>query len=391
MTITSYPFEDQDTSESQFSRLFRELQDSGVAADITALDLKVTANGSNLTLSIAAGFAIVRGHAFNSTGIETVTLVAAEADPRIDRVVLRLDPSTDSITPTVIKGSAGSLPADPPLVQTDTGIHDFPLARVLVPAAALNVSQSAVTDDRRFVGNRTGIWTTANRPNPRRKGQAGYNVTTSAWEFWDGVAWSPLTTGDSTRVAKAGDTMTGALVLPADPSLSTQAARKGYVDTQRDTRVAKTGDSMSGALTLTGDQPVILTDVRLDGADSLAGALRVVNAGATAYAPVKAGAVYDNSARVYSANNPPPPGGSVIVQTVRGVIDMGMNLTTDVTIPAVVLSKTQLRLLGVRIFNEQVSAGAVTLHLLNSTTVRAERAATAATSAYVSYELTEWS
>lgn len=36
---------------------------------------------------------------------------------------------------------------------------------------------------------------------------------------------------DNTRVAKAGDTMTGALVLPADPTAALQAATKQYVDT----------------------------------------------------------------------------------------------------------------------------------------------------------------
>lgn len=37
--------------------------------------------------------------------------------------------------------------------------------------------------------------------------------------------------GDPTKVAKAGDTMTGALVLPGDPTAALQAADKQYVDT----------------------------------------------------------------------------------------------------------------------------------------------------------------
>lgn len=37
--------------------------------------------------------------------------------------------------------------------------------------------------------------------------------------------------GDPTRVAKAGDTMAGPLVLPGDPTAATQAADKHYVDT----------------------------------------------------------------------------------------------------------------------------------------------------------------
>ncbi len=52
---------------------------------------------------------------------------------------------------------------------------------------------------------------------------------------------------DGLRVAKTGDTMTGALVLPStNPATDNEAARKGYVDT----KVAKSGDTMTGFLTL---------------------------------------------------------------------------------------------------------------------------------------------
>lgn len=40
-----------------------------------------------------------------------------------------------------------------------------------------------------------------------------------------------LNAADATKVAKAGDTMTGPLVLNADPSVALGAATKGYVDT----------------------------------------------------------------------------------------------------------------------------------------------------------------
>ena len=47
-----------------------------------------------------------------------------------------------------------------------------------------------------------------------------------------------------TKVAKSGDTMTGLLVLSADPSAALGAATKQYVDN----RVLKAGDTMTGAL-----------------------------------------------------------------------------------------------------------------------------------------------
>ena len=54
-------------------------------------------------------------------------------------------------------------------------------------------------------------------------------------------------------VAKAGDTMTGPLVLSADPTAPLGAASKQYVDASGGAnKVSKTGDTMTGALTATG-------------------------------------------------------------------------------------------------------------------------------------------
>ena len=62
---------------------------------------------------------------------------------------------------------------------------------------------------------------------------------------WDGVKWNGTATSPA-FVQKAGDTMTGALTLPADPTAALQAATKQYADL----KVAKTGDTMSGDLTV---------------------------------------------------------------------------------------------------------------------------------------------
>ena len=54
-----------------------------------------------------------------------------------------------------------------------------------------------------------------------------------------------------TRVAKAGDTMTGLLTLSGAPTASNHAATKAYVDA----RVAKAGDTMTGNLTIDKANP----------------------------------------------------------------------------------------------------------------------------------------
>ena len=49
---------------------------------------------------------------------------------------------------------------------------------------------------------------------------------------------------------KAGGTLTGALTLAADPTLSMQAATKHYVDAQTATSLPLSGGTLTGPLTL---------------------------------------------------------------------------------------------------------------------------------------------
>jgi len=87
------------------------------------------------------------------------------------------------------------------------------------------------------------------------------------------------TTDLSTVVAKSGDTMTGPLVLSADPTGALQAATKQYVDASVPSLaglVSKTGDTMSGALTV---YPYIIGK---EAAGTTVGATGILRLGATA-------------------------------------------------------------------------------------------------------------
>ncbi|MGW2541547.1 tail fiber domain-containing protein [Kitasatospora sp. NPDC001574] len=190
MAITSYPFDGQAASESQFSYLFRELQDSGVAASADSTALRVTADSTGMTVKVAPGFALVRGHAIQSTAVESLTIPAADALSRIDRIVLRLDPAANSIVIAVVKGTPGS--GTPALTQTDTGIFEAPLATVAVFASSATIAAAQVTDARQFTGTNLGAWTALTRPASPRLGALGLNRTSGTWEFWNGSAWTTL-------------------------------------------------------------------------------------------------------------------------------------------------------------------------------------------------------
>jgi hypothetical protein len=69
----------------------------------------------------------------------------------------------------------------------------------------------------------------------------------------------------SSRVAKAGDTMTGPLTLSGNPTNNLHAAPKQYVDSaisgvDLSTRVAKTGDTMTGDLLIQGARLKVKAD-----------------------------------------------------------------------------------------------------------------------------------
>lgn len=192
MAITAYPFENQDTTESQFSAWARELQDIGVVGSFGEASLRVTADSTGMQVKVSAGAAIVRGFYLSSTAVETKTIDAATSQPRIDVVVARLDPAADTITLEVVKGTASATPTAPALTQTDTGIYEMPLAQVTVPASAATIATGNVAEVRPYIGHRVGVWTTTTRPAAPRVGRLGLNRTTSVWEFWTGTAWEAL-------------------------------------------------------------------------------------------------------------------------------------------------------------------------------------------------------
>jgi hypothetical protein len=191
VAITSYPFDSTAVTETDYSRLFREFQSTGVADGVGGTGLSVFADGTGMTVKVNSGFAIVRGHAIYSTATEVLTIGASSTSARVDRVVLRLDPAANSIVLAVKAGTAGST-TPPTLTQTDTGIYEFSLARITVGANVTSISAASVQGERKFVGNTVGGWTTDTRPDSPRIGRLGFNQSTSSWEFWNGTAWSDM-------------------------------------------------------------------------------------------------------------------------------------------------------------------------------------------------------
>ena len=197
MAQASFPFENVDTTEAQYSALFTNLQETGVKGVPGDTNLLVTGDSSGMQVRVAAGEAFVRGFYYQNTSQATVTVATAPTtgQSRIDSIVLTLDTTANSILLAVVQGTAavtGSQVA-PTLTQTTTGIYQLLLANVLVTGGVSTITAGNVTDIRTFMSGRFGIWTTVTRPTTLTANQTiGYNSTLGWVEMWNGSAWVSL-------------------------------------------------------------------------------------------------------------------------------------------------------------------------------------------------------
>lgn len=206
MTESSWPFDGTDTTETQYSYLFSRMALTGVYGDPSTSDLLPFGDSSGMQVKLNAGFAIVRGFMYYNDAVKTIAVPAAESQPRIDAVVITLDPTANTIVASVKKGTAAANPVAPTLNQSTTAAYEMLLGYIAVAASAATITAANVTDARPFTDLDFTTWTNATRPaaNAVRRGTLGYNATTGTLEYSDGTNWksaasssdaSGLTTG----------------------------------------------------------------------------------------------------------------------------------------------------------------------------------------------------
>lgn len=207
MAEQSFPFENIDTTETQFSQWASNFQDTGVQGSPTGTELKVTAEGSTLSVLVDVGQAFIRGHYYINTEAIELSIASAGLDTRIDYVVVELDPEANTIAAKVIQGTAvASDPVAPTLTQSATEVYQLPIAQITIPNSTLAITNEMITDVRTFMSNRVGIWTTATRPvNPIENQTLGFNTTIGAHEMWNGTAW----VGFADPISTQGDLIVG--------------------------------------------------------------------------------------------------------------------------------------------------------------------------------------
>lgn len=158
--MQSYPFTSQVTYDEQGLPLYDRAVDSEFLRSVFAAyfsdgifykptnALQVVA-GTGMQVQVNPGICHIHGAMGIETETRTLTLEAADALPRIDTVVARLDLSlaVRSIELYIVKGTAAATPQRPALTR-DATIWELGLADIAVAANASTITQSSITDTR---------------------------------------------------------------------------------------------------------------------------------------------------------------------------------------------------------------------------------------------------
>lgn len=189
------------TSEA-FARLFRAMMRDGIVHnDGTELAVGPTVPAA-MSVSVGTGMALIQGRYYINDSDLMLNVEAADpSHPRIDRVVVRLEATPGrTIHAVVKKGTPAPSPVPPGLTRT-AETWELSLAQVRVEAGATSIVAGKITDER---GNASlcGVAAPAYVPSSQVEVVGAMNMQ--------------------------GHALTG---LPA-PSGATDAARKGYVDTE---------------------------------------------------------------------------------------------------------------------------------------------------------------
>lgn len=133
---------DQYYGQEELARYFENIYESGVSIDSNN-NMTMKVYKEELAIKVDKGFAIVKGFYLYNDNPKTINIVADSNYDRVDRIVIRLNLSTKTVSIEHKKGTPGSKPTAPNL-QRDNLIHELSLAQVYV----YRNGNTTITDER---------------------------------------------------------------------------------------------------------------------------------------------------------------------------------------------------------------------------------------------------
>lgn len=135
---------DREYLAEDFAAYFADILSSGISAN--GNNFGVTSAGG-LNLSVSSGIALIQGRQYQNTATIQLTVSAGNSNPRIDRVVARLDVSARKILLAVVPGAPQGTPT-PPALTRNNDYYEIGLANIAVAASAISLSAANITDTR---------------------------------------------------------------------------------------------------------------------------------------------------------------------------------------------------------------------------------------------------
>lgn len=154
-----FPFDSgqgANVTEAQWSLMAKNWLGTGVIKGAIN-EFQVYADSSGMQCKVKSGNAWIQGHFFQVV-TETVMPISAAnpSNPRIDRVILRVDWTANIVSIAVLSGTPAASPTPPTLTQSSAK-WEISLAQVYVGTNVSTIVAGNVTDERNFVKNANAI------------------------------------------------------------------------------------------------------------------------------------------------------------------------------------------------------------------------------------------
>lgn len=150
MAQTYFPFDSgagASITESQWQSMAKHWLGTGVIFGVMN-NLEVYGDSTGMQVKAKSGAAWIEGHYYQTDTLEILSIASADlTNPRVDRVVVRLDWTANTALLAVLQGTPAVSPVAPALTQNSSR-WEIPIAQVRVNASVSTIVAGDVTDER---------------------------------------------------------------------------------------------------------------------------------------------------------------------------------------------------------------------------------------------------
>jgi hypothetical protein len=152
MTQTYFPFDSgsgANVTESQWSQMAQNWIATGVIKGALN-ELLVYGDSTGMQVKVKSGQAWMKGHFFQSDAEVILAIgTASSVNPRIDRVIIRVDWTANTIALAVLQGTPAVSPTPPALTQ-NVSRWEISLAQINVGKSVSTIASGNIADERPF-------------------------------------------------------------------------------------------------------------------------------------------------------------------------------------------------------------------------------------------------